>query len=287
MLFHAQRTVLLRPFLLLALVWFAAQPAPAAPTGPTLQFDYGAGQPRSNSVGKFMYFVPLISPEGVSVHTNVGNTQCARVDTFHCHTNDGTFHAVCEFNFEGTGQQRSVFDHLPTLHDRHAELAAGKALPRQLNSIDVAGAGCGTAEIDGVFTNGQPAVTEIRLRFNSRGQPSPVSVDLQDITLKNGSLHFDNETIARVNTLTFRPKSPPRMEVTLASVKRADAGNSRWQNFIGELKGAAANLLLPPVTITAKGQNAMMDFGRALAMEQSTFTFPFAERLTNGAAITP
>jgi hypothetical protein len=77
------------------------------------------------------------------------------------------------------------------------------------------------------------------------------------------------------------------MEVTLASVKRANASNGRWENFLGEIKGAAANLLLPPISITAKGQSAMMEFGEALALEKATFTFPFAERLTNGAAITP
>jgi len=34
------------------------------------------------------------------------------------------------------------------------------------------------------------------------------------------------------------------MEVTLASVKSKDAGDSLWQNFVGDLKGAAVNLFL-------------------------------------------
>ena len=125
----------------------------------------------------------------------------------------------------------------------------------------------------------------MRLRFTRRGHPSPVSVSLEDIVLRNGEIESENEMVARVNTLTFRQKSPPKMEVTLASVKKKDAGNGHWQNFVGGLKGVAANLLLPPLTITPDGQQAMMDFGLALALQKPTFTFPFASRLKEGAAI--
>jgi hypothetical protein len=264
-----------------------AGPLTATPTGPTLQFDYGEGRPRSNPLGAFMYFVPLISPEVVSLHTNLRNTQCARVVSFHCRTNSTVFRAVCEFNFVGEGMQRNVFDHTAVIQRHEHDLATGKVLAHQIASINVQGAGSGTAEIDGVFTNGRPAVTEMRLRFNSHGRTSPVRIALQDISLKNGTLNYDNETVARVNTLTFRQKSPPKMEVTLASVKRADAGNGLWQNFVGGLKGAAASLLLPPINITASGQATMLDFGLALATDQTEFTFPFAERLTNGEALAP
>lgn len=258
----------------------------AALTGPTLQLDYGEGRPQSNPLGKFMYFVPLISPERVSVLTNAGNTQCARVISFQCRTNGTVFHTVCEFNFIGNGLQRNVFDHTFIIKRREKELKSGKALAHQLTSINVEGSGSGSVEIDGTMTNGQLTITEIRLRFNSHGHASPVSIDLQDIALRNGALYYENETIARVNTLTFRQKSgPPKMEVTLASVKRADAGNSLWQNFVGGIKGAAANFLLPPLNITTNGQQAMMDFGLALAAEKPSFTFPFADRLTNGPPI--
>ena len=272
---------------LLAFLLLLASPLAAALTGPTLQFDYGAGRPHSNPLGQFMYFVPLIAPEDVSIQTNAGNTQCARVISFQFHTNGAVFRAVCEFNFVGEGLQRNVFDHTATIRRRDQELKAGKSLLHQLHSINVQGAGSGSVEIDGAFTNGRPAVTEMRLRFNGHGHASPVSVVLQDIALRKGTLYYENETVARVNTLTFRQKSPPRMEITLASVKRADAGDGRWQNFVGSIKGAAANLLLPPLTITADGQQAMLDFGLALALEQPEFTFPFASRLTNGPAIAP
>jgi len=273
---------------LLALLVSCAGRALAGLTGPTLQFDYGEGQPLSNPLGHFMYFVPLISPEQVAVLTNAGNTQCARVVAFHCHTNGTSFRTVCEFNFVGEGVQRSLFDHTFIVKRRERELLAGKPLLHQLNAISVQGGGSGSVEIDGTLSNGQPTIAEIRLRFNSHGHPSPVSVNLQDIVLRNGAYYYENEIVARVNALTFRQKAgPPKMEVTLASVKRADAGNGRWQNFVGGLKGAAANFLLPPLNITTNGEQTMMAFGLALAQARPTFTFPFAERLTNGPEIAP
>lgn len=271
---------------LLALLLVCSSRVLAGLTGPTLQLDYGEGKPLSNPLGHFMYFVPLISPEQVSVLTNAGNTQCARVVSFHCRTNGAAFHTVCEFNFVGEGLQRSLFDHTFILKRRERELKSGKPLLHQLTAISVQGGGSGSVEIDGTLTNGRPNILEIRLRFNSHGHPSPVSVNLQDIVLRNGAPYYENETVARVNALTFRQKAgPPKMEVTLASVKRADAGNGLWQTFVGELKGAAANFLLPPLNITTNGQQAMMDFGLALAQARRTFTFPFADRLTNGPAI--
>jgi hypothetical protein len=277
-----------RPLTTLGIFLAIAGRLMAAPTGPTLQFDYGHGQSLENPLGKFMYFVPLISPEQVSIFTNAGNTQCARVVSFHCRTNGPLFHAACEFDFGGDGLQQNIFDHAAVIHRREKELKAGKPLAHQLAAINVQGAGSGSIEVDGALTNGQRIVTEVRLRFNSRGHASPVSISLQDIFLRNGEIQLENETVARVNTLTFRRQAgPPKMEVTLASVKRKDAPNSLWQNFVGGIKGAAANLLLPPLSVTADGHRAMLDFGLALAMQQPTFTFPFATRLKDSSTNAP
>jgi hypothetical protein len=271
---------------LLALLFLFARPLMAAPTGPTLLFGYDEDRPLDNPLTGFMYFVPLISPEHVALSTNVGNTQCARVISCHCHTNGVSFDAECEFTFVGDGLLRNAFDHGVIIKRRQKDLDSGKGLLHQLEAISVEGAGEGSVEIEGTFTNGQPVVTEMRVKFNGHGHPSPVSVDLQDIVLRDGALHYENEMVARVNMLTFRQKSdPPKMEVTLASVKRKDAGNGLWANLVGDIKGAAANLLLPPLTITVDGHHAMLDFGLALALQKSSFTFPFASRLTNGPAI--
>ncbi|MEJ0089196.1 MAG: hypothetical protein WDM80_05520 [Limisphaerales bacterium] len=267
---------------------FAITVSAAAPTGPTLEFDYGHGEPHSNSVDKFMYFVPLISPESVSVFTNAGNTQCVRVLLSVCRTNAQTFSATCEFEFSGAGSQQNVFDHTNAIRKHLKELSAGGTLKRQLASINVTGTGSGSIEIAGMFTNGQPVVNMLELRFNRRGSASPVTINLQDIVFQDGVARAKNEMVARVNALTFhRTTGTPKMEVSLASLKRKDAGNGLWQNFVGSLKGATVNLFLPPLTVEREGQQAMLDFGLALAMKKPAFTFPPASRLKSIAQSAP
>ena len=272
----------------LAFFLYAAVRLSAAPTGPTLQLDYGHGTPLANPIGQFMYFVPLISPEPVSVFTTAGNTQCARVLSFNCRTNGTLFFATCEFEFTGKGSQRNVLDHTRLIKERRKELQAGGSLTRQLGSINVEGSGNGSVKIEGSLTNGLRTVTEVRMRFNGHGHSSPVSISLQDIRYHDGAILFENEIVARVNTLTFHGQAgTPKMEVTLASVKRKNAGDNLWQNFVGGLKGMAANLFLPPIVVAADGHQAMMDFGLALAAEKPAFTFPFAARLKNSPATAP
>ncbi len=250
--------------------------------GPTLQFDYGCGTAHSNSVSKFMYFVPLVSPELISLCTNAGNSQSVRVVSFVNRTKGKTFHAVCEFEFTGDGSLQDVFDNSPAIQNHDKELKAGEVLPHQIRFIGVDGTGSGTLEIDGALTNGVPATSEVRMIFNSRGHTSPVNIDLVDIVYHDGAIHYQNEMVARVNTLTFHQQcTDPCMEVTLDSLKRADAPDSRWQNFLGAVKGFAANAFLPPIKITTEGNQTMMDFGQALAAQKPSFTFPFAERLKN------
>lgn len=264
---------------------FIAWRLSAAPTGPTLHLDYGQGEPHDNPISKFMYFVPLISPEPVSVFTNSGNTQCARVLSFACQTNGATFHAVCEFDFTGTGSQRNIFDNSSKIKQHEQQLEAGDTIRHVLSAINIAGAGSGDVEIEGVLTNDQPVVNQVQLHFNRHGHASPVTIDLEDFCFHDGAVHVENEVVARVNMLTFQRKSGiPKMEVSLASIKRKDAGNGLWSNFLGDLKGVTANLFLPPLKIEPEGQQAMLKFGLALATEAPEFTFPQATRLTSVAA---
>ena len=252
----------------------------AAPTGPTLHLDYGGGKPLENPLYKFMYFVPLISPDPISVSNNAGNTQCARVISADCQTNGASFKATCEFEVVGEGLQQNIFDHADCIRQHEKELKAGKSLPYQLDAINIQGCGSGSVEVEGTLTNGHPAVTEVRLRFNGHGRTSPVTISLHDIVYRNGAIHLENAIVARVNMLVFSRKSgTPQMEVILASLKSGDAGDGLWQNFVGSVKGAVANLFIPPLAVPADGHQAMMDFGLALAMGKTTFTFPFATRL--------
>jgi hypothetical protein len=268
--------------LLTALVFFFSISGwlQAAPTGPTLHFDYGNGRPLENPLDKFMYFVPLISPDPIAVSTNAGNTQCARVISCECQTNGTSFHALCKFELTGQGLQQNVFDHAEFIRRHEQDLRAGKKLLCQLDAINVQGAGSGSVEIKGTLTDDRITVTEVRLRFNGDDRISPVIIWLHNISYHDGAIHLENELVARVNMLTFNQKSGrPKMEVTLASVKPMAAANSLWQNFLGRVKGMVANLLIPPLNVPADGHQAMMDFGLALAMKNTNFTFPFATRL--------
>ncbi|HEY2330196.1 MAG TPA: hypothetical protein VGI63_10340, partial [Verrucomicrobiae bacterium] len=155
----------------------AAGGVAAAPMGPTLQLDYGKGEARGNPIATFMYFVPLISPDHVSVFTNAGNSQCARVLSFNCRTNDLTFQATCEFDFTGTGSQQNVFDLSDRIKQHDQDLRSGATLKHVLTAINIAGTGSGAVEIEGTLTNGQQVVNLVRLCFDRHGQDSPVTIN--------------------------------------------------------------------------------------------------------------
>ena len=235
-----------------------------------------------------MYFVPLISPEPVSVFTNAGNSQCARVFSFACRTNGTTFRATCEFDFSGTGSQQNVFDNTTKISQRRQELLAGGSIKHVLADITVAGTGSGDVVIEGVLTNGQHQVNQVRLRFDRHGHASPVTISLEDFCSRNGAVQTENQMVARVNMLTFRKNARHTQNGSLAGLDQAkDAGDGLWQNLMGGLKGATANLFLPPLTIESEGQRTMLEFGLALAEKNPEFTFPHANRLQENPVIQP
>ena len=253
-------------FLLTGLAYaFAAETA----TGPTLRLDYGAGAQGVNPVSDFMYFVPLISPEHVLLATNVGNTQCARVVSFTNRITSKSFSATCEFEFTGSGLQRDTFEHVVGIQRHEKQLKTTHLLAHQLSAITVDGVGSGIVEIQGTLIKGRYEVNEVKMRFNAHGRSSPVSINLQDIRLRDGAYVYENETVARVNSLLFRRSAGhPKMEVTLASLLHKDAPKSAWSSFVGELKGAAANMMLPPLNVEPEGEQAMLGFGLALVAER-------------------
>jgi hypothetical protein len=259
-----------------------ANPAPES-AGPTLHLGYSRGESPGNSVAEFMYFVPLISLEPVSVVHSPGNSQRARMVSATRSFTARSFLVTCEFEFTGEGNQQNVFDHTEKIRRHERELKEGGSLDHQLGSINVEGAGSFSIEVEGTMTNHIPTVTEVRLRFNSRGRPSLVTIGLYDIRYLDGAIRVRNERVARVNTLTFRRMpGPTKMDITVASVKRKDAGNNFWQNFVGSLKATTVNLFLKPITVDPAGNEAMLNFGFALVSEAPAFTFPRARNLKAG-----
>jgi len=252
-----------------------------AAAGPAIRLDFGRDQSPGNPVASFMYFVPLISPEPVFSITSPGSTQAARILSAKRKSTSHSFVVTCEFEFIGTGSQQSILDLAPTIRRHERQLKAGGSTGRRLSSITVDGSGSGAVEIEGTISNNVETVSEVRLRFNARGKTSPVSIALCEIHYHDGEFRRLNEIVARVNTLTFRRKpGPPKMEVTVASVKNKGTGNGLWQNLKGSVKGLAVNLLIDPLTVEAVGHRAMLDFGQALVSGATTFVFPRATNLT-------
>ena len=249
-------------------------------SGPTFHLVSGAKDSAVNPVSDLMYFVALISPAPVTSVTSPGCTQAARLISSRRRVSGSTFTATCEIELEGDGRQRSVFDLAPAIlrHDR--QLQNGGTLKHQLKSIDVRGAGIITAEITGTISNGVNAVGEVRFRFNPKAHASPVWIELCDIQRVDGCIRPFNEMVARVNSLTFRrQEGPPKMEISVASVKHKEAGDGFWQNFRGGLTGLAVNMMMDPLPIEPAGHLAMLDFGQALASGAPEFTFPYARNL--------
>ena len=259
-----------------------ASPAPGS-AGPTLHLDCNSSESAGNPVAEFMYFVPLISPEPVSIIKSPGNTQRARMVSAKRSFTAKSFLVTCEFEFVGEGNQQNIFDHTEKVRRHEQELKEGGSLDHQLGSINVEGAGNVSIEVEGTMTGRVPTVTEVRLRFNGRGRPSSVTIGLHDIGYSDGAVRLLNESVARVNTLTFRRKpGPAKMDITVASVKRKDAGDTFWQNLVGDLKGTTVNLFLKPIAVEPAGNEAMLNFGLALVSEATAFTFPRARNLKTG-----
>jgi hypothetical protein len=277
--------------LALAQVWCLGLPLAAtgaleqghasATAGPTLRLDCASGPSAENSVADFMYFVPLISPEPVVAATDPKANHRVRVLSNTRRLKGATFQVTCDFEFSGDGHERNLFDYNREIRRHEEQLKRGRLLPHVLAAINVEGPGRGRIEIEGTQANGAQTVAEVRMRFNAHGQSSPVTIALRDIRYSDGAFRPVNEVVARVNTLTFQRKpGPPKMEVSVASVKPKDAGDSSWQNFKGSLEGMAVNFLIPPLEVDARGHQAMLDFGLALATQAATFTFPRADNLT-------
>jgi hypothetical protein len=270
-------------FLWICLLLFAlaGSASRAADTnGPTIQLHCGQEASAANPVGDFMYFVPLISRDPVSSLTSAGCTQSVRILSAKRHFSKHSFTVECEVELSGDGWQQSVFDLAPFLRRRESQPQKDGSLGRHLKSIDVQGAGAITVEVEGSVSNEVATVREVRLRFNAHGHASPIWINMCEIRRVNGDVKSADETIARVNTLTFRRQpGPPTMEVTIASVKHKDAGDGFWQNLKGRLAGTAVNLFLDPFTIEEAGHQAMLDFGQALVSGAPTFTFPRAQNL--------
>lgn len=277
--------------LILAALWSFSSSASSGASagtnaaGPTLRFKHDRAESPTNRVAEFMYFVPLISKEPVAVIESPGNSQYARLVSTRRAFTAQSFTVNCEFEFAGEGHQQNIFDHTAKIQRRTESLKKGEPLRYQLAAIDVEGSGNVTVQISGTVSNQVATVTEVQMRFGGRSRNGPVTIDLQDYYYADGQVRTRNEIVAKVSSLIFRRQGePPKMEVTLASLKPKDAGGGFWQNFKAGIKGATANLFIKPMTINPAGNETMLDFGQALVAAAPEFTFPLATNRLTGKA---
>jgi hypothetical protein len=253
---------------------------PSTSSGPTLLLKHAAGECVGNPITDLMYFVALISPDPVSVSESPGNTQRARMVSAARRSNANTFTVSCVFELTGQGRQRNVFDHSARIRQQEDKMRHGGVLDRLLESISVEGSGTLNVEVEGASVSGVPKVNTVRFQFDGRGHESPVSIDLQDLHYVGGTLRSFNGMVARVTSLTFRRQpGVARMDISVASIRRKDAGDGTWESLKSKVKATAANLIMDPVDVDPAGHEAMFGFGLALASDAPAFTFPRARNL--------
>jgi hypothetical protein len=253
---------------------------PAASTGPTIHLTDGPSAIH-NPASNLMYFVPLISPTLVDNICSKDNRQIAKILSLQRNFKKNDFRLVCEFDLQGTGSFTNIYEPNSMIAYWIPFNKPGKPMTNLLDFIKLEGTGFGSVEVTGKTVKGQREVTTVRVHFNGRGSKSPVSIGLYNLMPQDGRYDYANrcnQIIARVNTLTFRktdPDTDPTMLVEVASIVDANEKEGFW----GNLKGALANLFIPPVVVDKDGNDAMIQFGTALVNGKTSFTFPKAKNL--------
>jgi hypothetical protein len=270
----------------------AGKPAAAAhlgiadSNGPTVLLSYGDGTLEKNPIRSFMYFVPLISPVAVDRVASPGNGQKAAIISCERRVTARSFCVTCDFEMSGQGVSRYTFDPAGMIDLRIAESRKpkGEPLAHVLDYINFEGEGFGRIQIKGTIAGATETVTEVDLVFNARGHKSPVTIGLYELKAKDGHYRYEDrcgETVARVNTLTFKKSENPRMDITVASLTKKGGSCGPLE----QLKAAIANLFIKPVKIDPFGNETLLRFGYALFEQKPMFTFPKAGRLKEATVL--
>jgi hypothetical protein len=247
--------------------------------GPTLLLSYSKETFKPNPIGSFMYFVPLIAPTLVDSISSADNSQQVGFTSYQRTVTSKSFDVVCEFEILGTGFHENTFDPAGMIAAHTDGLKKGKVATNLLDYIKFEGDCYGVIKVKGEVAESVMTVTEVEMQFNARGHQSPVTIGLYDVPARDGQYRYENRTnqaVARVNTLVFKKsEEDPRMEIKVASVGESPDVGGFWAN----LKGAIANLLIKPIKVEKIGNDTMLQFGYALAKQESTFTFPRARNI--------
>jgi len=248
--------------------------------GPTVLLACHGEGALKNSTEDFMYFVPLISPVKVTGLISENNQQRSGIISCVRQADSGGFSVVCEFQMNGAGFYKNVFDSAGMISwNKRGAFREGEPMKNILDYIKFDGEGFGKVEVFGTIDNGKAEAEEVRVHFNGRDGVSPVTVGLYSVKPLDGEYEYSsryNAIVARVDTLTFRKSDlSPRMGIEISSLYEEGSSNGFWSR----VKGRIANLFIKPLEIDRQGNETMLDFGEALFGEEKTFTFPAAEKL--------
>lgn len=246
------------------------------PNGPTIMLSYNTIKPVKTPTASFMYFIPLISPTLVSTEISPNNRQQAMFISYEKEVTMDSFTVSCEFELQGSGFFIDIFDPNGVISTFPDEVKKNAPINNLLDYIRLEGAGFGRIDVKAAIAGSDVTVTQVDVRFGTKGKKSPVTIGLYSIKPENGKYKYenrDNELVVRVAVLTFKKSDgEPRMDIEVISVNKASKPNS----YIGKVKGFIVNLFIDPIRISKLGNDTMLDFGHALLNKQPSFTFPKA-----------
>jgi hypothetical protein len=249
------------------------------PNGPTLMLSYNTLNSVKTPTPSFMYFIPLISPTLVSTEISPHNQQQAMFISYEKNVFMGSFTVSCEYELQGSGFFIDIFDPNGIIATFSEEIKKNAPVKNVLDYIRLEGDGFGRIDVKGTIADSKETVTQVDVRFGTKGKESPVTIGLYSVKSKNGQYRYENkydEIVAKVAVLTFkRYDGEPKMDIKVVSVNKASKPNS----YIGRVKGFVANFFIPPIAISRIGNDTMLDFGAALLNKQPSFTFPKAHNI--------
>ncbi len=253
--------------------------------GPTLMLSYNTLKPLKAPTASFMYFIPLISPTLVSTEISSNNRQQATFLSYEKSVVLNSFTLSCEFELQGSGFFIDIFDPNGVVATFPEEIKKNAPVNNILDYIRLEGEGFGRIDVKGTIVDANVTVTQVDVRFGTKGKKSPVTIGLYSVKPENGQYKYENrysEIVAKVATLTFKKTDgDPRMGIEVVSVNKASRPNS----YVGRVKGFIVNFFIEPVKISKLGNDTMLKFGYALLNKQTSFTFPKAANIKSQTVV--
>lgn len=250
-------------------------------TGPTIHLYYNGSDQVDTAISAFMYFIPMVSPVKVSMHTSEENSQTVDLLSHQIKMSGSRFRVWLNFEIHGRGYYEYRFDPAAIIERglEDFDTEGDPPLKYMLEAIRIEDGGGGRIEASGVYQEGQPVVMNVDVYFNAGGRRSPVTARLFSVNPENGKYLYENRyesVTVRINKLEFaRTETWPRMGLVLGEVRDTDNPG----DFLAGIKALFANLFIDPFRINPEGNESMLDFGLALYEQRKTFTFPRAENL--------